>query len=129
MMILAADHRRVDQRVGEVLSTLIEELGVNTFQRGVNFPALDGRLIPNLDWISAPAPLFTPVISRLPAHRQISYHVSCSVIIGGPAREIAPRWLPAGAAVITQRENALVYQDDITPENSKGDKFVLTDWV
>ena len=41
MMIWTADHLRVDQRVRELLSTLIEEWGVNTFQRGVNFRALD----------------------------------------------------------------------------------------
>ena len=40
-MIWTADHLRVDQQVGEVLSTLIEEWGVNTFQRGVNFRAPD----------------------------------------------------------------------------------------
>ena len=115
-MIWTADHLRVNQQVREVLSTLIEEWGVNTFQRGVNFRAPDGWLIPNLDWISA---VFTPVINWLPAHRQISYHVSCSVIIGGPAREIARRWLLAGASYHTTRKCAGLSR---TPEKSKGEK-------
>ena len=55
--------------------------------------------------------------------------MSARGLIGSQENMIAPRWLPAGAAVITQRENALVYQEDVTPENSKEDKFVLTDWV
>ena len=103
MMIWAADHLMVDQRVRELLSTLIEEWGVNTFQRGVNFRALD-QAYPESGLDKCAPPLFTPVISRLPAHRQISYHVSCSVIIGGPAREIARRWLPAGASYHTTRK-------------------------
>ena len=41
MLSRTADHLRVDQRVRELLSTLIEEWGVNTFRRGVNFRALD----------------------------------------------------------------------------------------
>ena len=41
MMLRTADHLRVGQRFRALLSTLIEEWGVNTFERGVNFRPVD----------------------------------------------------------------------------------------
>ena len=121
MMIWAADHLMVDQRVRELLSTLIEEWGVNTFQRGVNFRALD-QAYPESGLDKCAPLLFTPVISRLPAHRQISYHVSCSVIIGGAAREIAQRWLPASRGKLSHNEKVHSFIKNGTPDKSEDDK-------
>ena len=109
MMIRTADHLRVDQRVRELLSTLIEEWGVNTFQRGVNFGALDSAY-PESGLDKCGPRHFSPRSSTgfLPIVRlAIMFHVP-SLSEGRPMK--LPEDGCQQGQVITQRENALFYQ-------------------
>ena len=103
-MIWAADHLMVDQRVRELLSTLIEEWGVNTFQRGVNFRAL-AQAYPESGLDKCAPRHFSPRSSAgfLPIVRlAIMFHVP-SLSEGRPVK--LPEDGCQQGQVITQREN------------------------
>ena len=109
VMLRTADHLRVGQRFRALLSTLIEEWGVNTFERGVNFRPVDlaypesGLDKCGLHHFSArSSSCFLPIV-RL----AIMFHVP-SLSEGRPMK--LPEDGCQQGQVITQRENALFYQ-------------------